>query len=233
MSSSPIIPPSFGILTLHKPPPLPHHQNHRSTKLQPRESSFNISDHRSKTPNALFCCRFLVFSSLSSRVTEVRQQHKMGAVEGNIKLESPPETTMENIEALLEAARYNDMDDVASLTSNGVPIDSKDDQGRTALHMAAANGHIDIVEYLISRGASLNSENVEKNTPLHWACLNGHVEAVKKLIMAGANVSVLNSHERTPMDEALTRGKLEMMDAINEAEALVELRGAMVSSKET
>jgi ankyrin repeat protein len=89
------------------------------------------------------------------------------------------------------------------------------------------------VEYLISRGASLNSENVEKNTPLHWACLNGHVEVVKKLIMAGANVSVLNSHERTPMDEALTRGKLEVMDAINEAEALVELRGAMVSSKET
>ncbi|MCI42149.1 protein TANC1-like, partial [Trifolium medium] len=45
--------------------------------------------------------------------------------------------------------------------------------------------------------------------------------------MAGANVGVLNSHERTPMDEALTRGKLEVMDAINEAEALVELRGAM------
>lgn len=35
------------------------------------------------------------------------------------------------------------------------------------------------------------------------------------------------------MDEAVTGGKLEVMDAINEAEALVELRGALVSSKET
>ena len=35
------------------------------------------------------------------------------------------------------------------------------------------------------------------------------------------------------MDEAVSRGKLEVMDAINEAVALVELRGAMVSTLET
>lgn len=32
------------------------------------------------------------------------------------------------------------------------------------------------------------------------------------------------------MDEAVSRGKLEVMDAINEAVALVELRRAMVST---
>ncbi|XP_006584498.1 uncharacterized protein [Glycine max] len=134
----------------------------------------------------------------------------MGATEANTTLQARPETTSENIEALLDAARYDDMDDVKSLEASGVPLDSKDEQGRTALHMAAANGHIDIVEYLISRGV-----------------------AVKKLIMAGANVSVLNSHERTPMDEAVSGGKPEVMDAINEAVALVELRGAMVFAQET
>jgi len=35
------------------------------------------------------------------------------------------------------------------------------------------------------------------------------------------------------MDEAVSRGKLEVMDAINEAVALVELRGAMVSAEQT
>lgn len=39
----------------------------------------------------------------------------------------------------------------------------------------------------------------------------------------------LFSHERTPMDEAVVSGKLEVMDAINEAVALVELRSALVS----
>ncbi|BAT88718.1 hypothetical protein VIGAN_05230100 [Vigna angularis var. angularis] len=157
----------------------------------------------------------------------------MGVAEANTALQAPSKATSDSVEALLDAVRYNDMDDVKSLEANGVPLDSKDDQGRTALHMAAANGHVDIVEYLIIKGVDLNAPNEEKNTPLHWACLNGHVEVVKKLILAGANVSVLNRHERTPMDEAVSRGKLEVMDATNEAVALVELRGAMVSEQET
>ncbi|KAF8396250.1 hypothetical protein HHK36_017865 [Tetracentron sinense] len=137
--------------------------------------------------------------------------------------------TPDTVEAMLEAARYDDIDDIISLASAGVSLDSKDSQGRTALHMAAANGHLAIVEYLISNGVDLNALNVEKNTPLHWACLNGHIEVVKKLILAGANVTILNSYERTPMDEAVSRGKMEFVDAINEAVAQVELNGITVS----
>ncbi|XP_034689258.1 ankyrin repeat-containing protein P16F5.05c isoform X1 [Vitis riparia] len=147
----------------------------------------------------------------------------------------------ENVEALLEvqetpiclfllsAARYDDIDDVKLIAYAGVSLDSKDSQGRTALHMAAANGHLDVVEFLISSGVDLNASNVEKNTPLHWACLNGHIEVVKNLILAGANVTALNSHERTPMDEAVSRGKMDVIDAINAAVAQVELTGIGVS----
>ncbi|TXG72435.1 hypothetical protein EZV62_001014 [Acer yangbiense] len=97
-------------------------------------------------------------------------------------------TTSENVDELLEAARY---DDVISLASSGVPLDSKDSQGRTvvqngtaillmfcmvpssidvwltyylylgtALHMAAANGHLGIVEYLISRGVAFQNKQI-------------------------------------------------------------------------
>ncbi|KAB1227975.1 Ankyrin repeat-containing protein P16F5.05c [Morella rubra] len=156
----------------------------------------------------------------------------------------PTETTPEHVDALLEAARHDDLDDVVSLASAGVPLDSKDSQGRTvpsvfepspadilitALHMAAANGHLDVLEFLIDRVVDLNAFNEEKNTPLHWACLNGHLEVVKKLILAGADVSILNSYERTPMDEAVTRGKMDVIDAINTAVAQVELTGIRVS----
>ncbi|KAE8037241.1 hypothetical protein FH972_009848 [Carpinus fangiana] len=175
----------------------------------------------------------------------------------NTAEQTPTETTPEHVEALLEvqhhfhyfwlnlfgvlkialvaslslsqAARYDDLDDVVSLATAGVFLDSKDSLGRTALHMAAANGHLDIVEYLVNRGVDLNAFNEEKNTPLHWACLNGHIEVVKKLILAGANVSVLNSYERTPMDEAVSRDKGDVIDAINAAVALVELAGIRVS----
>ncbi|KAG1371112.1 putative ankyrin repeat-containing protein P16F5.05c [Cocos nucifera] len=128
-----------------------------------------------------------------------------------------------------KAARYDDIEDVVSLYSVGVSLNSKDSQGRTALHMASANGHLDIVEYLISNGADINAANSEKNTPLHWSCLNGHIEVVKTLIQNGASLSVLNSHERTPMDEAVSRGRMEVIDAINAAVAQAELNGVSVS----
>lgn len=137
--------------------------------------------------------------------------------------------TEEEVDELLEAARYDDLDDLKGLESRGVSLGAKDSQGRTALHMAAANGHHGIVEYLISNGVDLNALNEEKNTPLHWACLNGHVEVVKTLILAGADVSILNSHERTALDEALSQGKLDVIDAINEAVTQVELTQARVS----
>ncbi|XP_073040870.1 uncharacterized protein [Primulina eburnea] len=138
----------------------------------------------------------------------------------------PPETTSD---ALLEAARYDDIDDLMSIASQGVSLNLKDSEGRTALHMASANGHINIVDYLIHNGVDINACNVEKNTPLHWACLNGHIEVVKHLILAGADISFLNNHERTPMDEAVGRGKMDVMDAMNEAATQVELTGTGVS----
>ncbi|XP_047149525.1 uncharacterized protein LOC124821653 [Vigna umbellata] len=55
----------------------------------------------------------------------------MVVAEANTALQAPSKATSESVEALLDAARYNDMDDVKSLEASGVPLDSMDDQGRT------------------------------------------------------------------------------------------------------
>ncbi|RAL48049.1 hypothetical protein DM860_017840 [Cuscuta australis] len=144
--------------------------------------------------------------------------------------QSSPETMLEDIESLIEAARYADIEDIKSLVSRGVSLDSKDSLGRTALHMASANGHLDVVNYLIDSKVDVNAFNEEKNTPLHWACINGHMEVVKSLILAGASVSALNSHGNTPLDEALRmNNKLEVVDAINQAVTQFELQRSTVS----
>ncbi|KAM1040949.1 hypothetical protein ACFX13_030913 [Malus domestica] len=51
---------------------------------------------------------------------------------GNTVGDSPVETSLERVEALLEAARYDDIDDLKSLESAGLSLDSKDLHGRTA-----------------------------------------------------------------------------------------------------
>ncbi|CAC42893.1 putative protein [Arabidopsis thaliana] len=136
----------------------------------------------------------------------------------------------EKVDDLLEAARYNDIDDLRTLASDGLSLHSRDSQGRTALHMAAANGHMTIVEYLISEGVDINALNDENNAPLHWACLNGHVE----LLTGGKEIDLgwsksKSFESRTPMDEAIGAEKMEIIDAINTTVAQMELENTSMT----
>ncbi|KAG7672918.1 hypothetical protein Ndes2526B_g08555 [Nannochloris sp. 'desiccata'] len=122
----------------------------------------------------------------------------------------------EIVDLLIDGARYNDAEDVQSALDQGADINSQDEQGRSAAHMAAANGHVDLLQNLIDRGATVNLANIEGNTPLHWACVNNQNAAVRVLMQAGANASALNTHENTPVDEALLREYQKLVDTINE-----------------
>lgn len=124
----------------------------------------------------------------------------------------------EEVEELIDAARYGDYEDVSTALDNKTPVNGTDALGRSALHMACANGHAGIVHLLISAGADVTLANAEGNVPLHWACLNGHVEIVKLLLEAGASPSALNSYERTPIDEALNHMRCDdILGVINAA----------------
>ncbi|EFJ45447.1 hypothetical protein VOLCADRAFT_63721 [Volvox carteri f. nagariensis] len=86
------------------------------------------------------------------------------------------DTDPELVTLLIDGARYGDLEDVDSALAQGVQPDSKDAMGRTALHMACANGHCEVIGRLLHAGALTDIQNNEGNTPLHWACLNGHKE---------------------------------------------------------
>ncbi|MFS7985475.1 hypothetical protein Hanom_Chr11g00998781 [Helianthus anomalus] len=49
--------------------------------------------------------------------------------EANGAEQNPTCTDSEYVESLLEAARYNDIEDVKNLATIGIPLDSKDAQG--------------------------------------------------------------------------------------------------------
>eukprot|EP00742_Colponemidia_sp_Colp-10_P009115 GILJ01009914.1.p1 GENE.GILJ01009914.1~~GILJ01009914.1.p1 ORF type:complete len:506 (+),score=62.92 GILJ01009914.1:17-1534(+) len=55
--------------------------------------------------------------------------------------------------ALLYAAAEGDLHEVKRLTAAGVNLNSTDYDGRTALHLASAEGHASIVHFLLSQGA--------------------------------------------------------------------------------
>uniref|UniRef100_A0A182FWA4 Non-specific protein-tyrosine kinase n=1 Tax=Anopheles albimanus TaxID=7167 RepID=A0A182FWA4_ANOAL len=94
-------------------------------------------------------------------------------------------------------------------------IDSKNQDGQTAVHLACLHADDKILQKLIERGANINSRDAKGNTPLHYACAkrNG-LEMVRMLVKAAANVQARNSETGwVPLHEAAENGNI---DAIKE-----------------
>lgn len=115
----------------------------------------------------------------------------------------------------LECCRYNDTNNADApdvLATIKEMLDSDEGKakkllhqvdiasGRTALHMASANGHVDVMRVLLEAGADINARARDSgSTPLHDAVLARGIKAVPLLLAAGADSSVRNADGETPI----------------------------------
>lgn len=84
------------------------------------------------------------------------------------------------------AAIVGDADAVRRLLDLGLPVDSTDAQGCTALLRAAGGGHRAVVDLLLARGSDPQLTAHSGATPLSAAVSMRHAEIVDRLIAAGA-----------------------------------------------
>ncbi|MDI1486639.1 MAG: Glycerophosphocholine phosphodiesterase [Ramalina farinacea] len=122
-------------------------------------------------------------------------------------------------EVLAVAVRSKYVEIVKLLVSAGMDVDHQDDEGETALHIAARFDHIECAEVLLSGsyGPRADPERVEKTfgwTALHVACVDGHLGIVKCLIAAGADLEKPDNSGWTGREHAALRGHLEIATAI-------------------
>uniref|UniRef100_A0A8W7P8K4 Tyrosine-protein kinase n=1 Tax=Anopheles coluzzii TaxID=1518534 RepID=A0A8W7P8K4_ANOCL len=95
-------------------------------------------------------------------------------------------------------------------------IDSKNQDGQTAVHLACLHADDKILLKLIERGANINSRDAKGNTPLHYACAkrNG-LEMVRMLIKAAASLQARNSETGwVPLHEAADNGNIEAIQEL-------------------
>jgi ankyrin repeat protein len=64
----------------------------------------------------------------------------------------------------------------------GAKLETRSDNGRTALSYAAENGHESVVKLLLEKGAELETRFDNGRTALSYAAWNGH-EAVANLLL--------------------------------------------------
>lgn len=132
-----------------------------------------------------------------------------------------------DIDAFLDSARYNEEGDLELLRSylenNPGDVDARDEQGRTAVHMAAANGHMPILEMLFQFHPQPNIPNDEGNTALHFAALNNRVAAAEALLAHGWRPAEQNVMGKTAL-------QLIYEKQFNEMEALLMSRDETLDS---
>ncbi|KAK5115613.1 hypothetical protein LTR85_009784 [Meristemomyces frigidus] len=104
---------------------------------------------------------------------------------------------------------------VRLLVDAGVEVNYQDQQGETALHVAARFGHDECARILLSSSGTfgVNIELAEKTygwTPLFVASVDGHMEIVKLLVQKGAHVANKDYSGWTSQEHAALRGHLDV-----------------------
>jgi ankyrin repeat protein len=116
-----------------------------------------------------------------------------------------------NISTFLEAARANDTGGLTRELGLGVPVDSRDEKGRTALLVATYANAIDSARLLIAAGADVNATDNLKDSPYLYAGAEGKLEILKMTIAAGANLESVNRYGGTALTPAAHHGHVDVV----------------------
>lgn len=87
-----------------------------------------------------------------------------------------------------------------------VTVFSRDDLGRTVLHVASEYGHSSLMYKLIKRGAVVNAMDYNGTTALHLACQRGHGSAALVLMHYKADVNAPDNDGNTPLHLCTANG---------------------------
>ena len=114
---------------------------------------------------------------------------------------------------------------VKLLVEAGVDLDYQDDQGETALHVAARFGHAECARILLEEhdGQKADMEIAENSfgwTPLFIACVDGHIEIVRILIAAKAELERFDTSGWTAKEHAALRGHMDIAEILADVTAL-------------
>jgi hypothetical protein len=123
---------------------------------------------------------------------------------------SGTELRYENFQ-LLQYAAKGDLDSIKNLfeTHPNIDVNSRDYDGRTALHLSTEEGHKDIVSFLLSHGAQVDTVDRFNNTPLRGALKYDHQGIANMLKEAGAKLRVKEHFTKEQLQQITRDDKID------------------------
>ena len=105
----------------------------------------------------------------------------------------PPKSLEQAIEydmrlpLLILASKMGAAPTVAQILGNGADVETRAEDGSTALMVAALHGHTQVIKTLLEKGAEVNAPGRTGGTALMAAAFAGHADVVKQLLAAGSD----------------------------------------------
>jgi ankyrin repeat protein len=115
--------------------------------------------------------------------------------------------------ALGIAALYGRADVIRLLAAAGANV-AADQDGESALSVAAHEGHTAAVEALVAAGADVNVKDKDGITPLMSAASSNRADAIRALLSNGASINATNNDGATALIAAAYGGHLQATQAL-------------------
>ena len=116
-----------------------------------------------------------------------------------------------SIREFLAAAQANDVEVLQRALDQGVPVDARDERGRTALLIATYHNAVEAAKRLIEGGADVNATDALHDSPYLYAGAEGKLEILKLTVAAGADLVSVNRYGGTALIPAAHHGHVNVV----------------------
>ncbi len=159
-------------------------------------------------------------------------EKKKPDIKASTKATAKADATPASAMTLHQAVTHGRMDVAKSLLAKGANINEKDQDGSTALMIAAGGttyltNNRPMVQMLIDERASLEARDSQGRTALHRAATYGMTDAVELLLESGALTSPRAKDGATPLYNAVQFGKMGALEKLIAHHAQVDLADAL------
>jgi len=108
--------------------------------------------------------------------------------------------------------------------NDGIYIDTRNEDGNTALMISIASKKENAFQFLFSKGATIDVVNSSGDTPLHYAAYASSVSMAKFLIDKGLDVNALDKYNDTPLHSAVFAKSLSVSKLLIEKGADINVK---------
>ena len=127
---------------------------------------------------------------------------------------SRPALTASDEIPLHQAIRHRFLEIAELLLDSGVPLETKDDLGRSALFETIHSPNTDEIEFLFRRFVDVSVLDSAGNSPLHDAAASGAYEHVLIYVNQGVDMNLMNKDGLTPLHLAAQNEHSEIIDLL-------------------